>query len=151
VQAEGSKVLDSGTYVVMEGPAFSTKAESHMYRLFGATVVGMTAFPEAKLAREAEIAYCLVALVTDYDCWREGHESVTVDMVIQVLKSNGALAQKVVSGVVSAIAANPFESPVHNSLQFAILTPTSHIPEATKTKLRPILSRYLSTQATPSK
>jgi 5'-methylthioadenosine phosphorylase len=143
-QMEGSKVHNSGTYVVMEGPAFSTRAESFMYRQLGATVIGMTAFPEAKLAREAEMSYALVALVTDYDCWREGHEAVTVDMVLKVLHDNGNTAQKIVKGVVAKLAKNPFDSPCHHALQNAILTPLSSLGPENKIRLHHIIHKYLT-------
>jgi 5'-methylthioadenosine phosphorylase len=112
-----------GTYVCMEGPAFSTKAESELYRSWGATIIGMTNLPEAKLAREAEIAYATLALVTDYDCWHPDHDSVTVEMVIGNLQKNAVNAQRVIREVVNRIAANPPESEAHSALKYAIITP----------------------------
>jgi len=135
-------VHDKGTYVCMEGPAFSTKAESNMYRLLGGTVIGMTGIPEVKLAREAEMAYCCMTLVTDYDCWHPGHDNVTVDMVIKVMKANGVLAQRAVKEVIKALAHNKFESVAHTALKFSILTPTEHIPERTKYALGPLMGHY---------
>ncbi|NEO28731.1 MAG: S-methyl-5'-thioadenosine phosphorylase, partial [Kamptonema sp. SIO4C4] len=132
-----------GTYVCMEGPAFSTKAESHLYRSWGASVVGMTNLPEAKLAREAEIAYATLALVTDYDCWHPSHDSVTVEMIIENLHRNAANAQQVIFEVVKRLNANPPESEAHSALKYAILTPLAQAPEATKTKLRALLQKYL--------
>ncbi|ASC72742.1 S-methyl-5'-thioadenosine phosphorylase [Halomicronema hongdechloris C2206] len=132
-----------GTYVCMEGPAFSTRAESHLYRSWGAAVVGMTNLPEAKLAREAEIAYATMALVTDYDCWHDGHDSVTVEMVIGNLKKNAANAQQVIQETVRRLAANPPESEAHSALKFAVITPLAKAPEATKTKLSLLLQKYL--------
>ena len=99
-----------GTYVCMEGPAFSTKAESHLYRSWDATVIGMTNLPEAKLAREAEMAYATLALVTDYDCWHPDHDSVTVEMVIANLHRNATNAQKVIQETVKRLSENPPQS-----------------------------------------
>lgn len=132
-----------GTYVCMEGPAFSTKAESYLYRSWGATVVGMTNLPEAKLAREAEIAYSTLALVTDYDCWHEDHDSVSVEMVIEYLKKNAINAQKVIQEAVRQIKANPPSSEAHSALKYAILTPLDKAPAATKDKLKVLLDKYL--------
>lgn len=132
-----------GTYVCMEGPAFSTKAESYLYRSWGATVVGMTNLPEAKLAREAEIAYSTLALVTDYDCWHDDHDSVSVEMVIAYLKKNAVNAQKVIQEAVRQINANPPVSEAHSALKYAILTPLDKAPTATKEKLKVLLDKYL--------
>lgn len=132
-----------GTYVCMEGPAFSTKAESHLYRSWGATVIGMTNLPEAKLAREAEIAYATLALVTDYDCWHPAHDSVTVDMVIGNLQQNATNAQKVIQETVRRLSANPPISAAHSALKYAILTPLDRVPVATKAKLELLLRKYL--------
>jgi len=143
LKASNTTIHEEGTLVVMEGPAFSTKAESNMYRLWGASLIGMTAIPEAKLAREAEIAYVTVALVTDYDCWHPDHDDVTVDIVMNNLKRNGLNAQKAVIEVVKKIKENRFVSKAHSALRDAILTPIDHIPEATKTRLAPILGPYL--------
>lgn len=131
-----------GTYVCMEGPAFSTKAESHLYRSWGATVVGMTNLPEAKLAREAEIAYATLALVTDYDCWHLDHDSVTVDMVIANLHRNSVNAQKVIQETVKRLNTSPPESAAHSALKYAILTPLDKIPQETKAKLELLLKKY---------
>ncbi|MCD8489714.1 MAG: S-methyl-5'-thioadenosine phosphorylase [Desertifilum sp.] len=132
-----------GTYVCMEGPAFSTKAESNLYRSWGATIIGMTNLPEAKLAREAEIAYATLALVTDYDCWHPDHDSVTVDMIIANLHRNATNAQKVIQETVKRLSANPPESEAHSALKYAILTPLDKAPTATKEKLGLILQKYL--------
>ncbi|MBD1808832.1 S-methyl-5'-thioadenosine phosphorylase [Microcoleus sp. FACHB-SPT15] len=132
-----------GTYVCMEGPAFSTKAESHLYRSWGATVIGMTNLPEAKLAREAEISYATLALVTDYDCWHPDHDSVTVDMVIANLHRNATNAQKVIQETVRRLADNPPVSEAHSALKFAILTQLDKVPAATKEKLGLLLQKYL--------
>lgn len=131
-----------GTYVCMEGPAFSTKAESNLYRSWGATIIGMTNLPEAKLAREAEMAYATLALVTDYDCWHPDHDSVTVEMVIGNLQKNAANAQRVIREVVNRIAANPPVSEAHSALKYAIITPLDKAPQATLDKLSLLLQKY---------
>ncbi|MBW4538058.1 MAG: S-methyl-5'-thioadenosine phosphorylase [Myxacorys chilensis ATA2-1-KO14] len=132
-----------GTYVCMEGPAFSTKAESNLHRSWGATVIGMTNLPEAKLAREAEIAYATLALVTDYDCWHSDHDSVTVEMVIGNLRRNATNAQKVIQETVRRLTQNPPPSEAHSALKYAILTPLDKIPDAAKEKLNLLLEKYL--------
>lgn len=132
-----------GTYVCMEGPAFSTKAESHLYRSWDATVIGMTNLPEAKLAREAEIAYATLALVTDYDCWHSDHDSVTVEMVISNLQKNAINAQKVIQETVRRLIQNPPLSDAHSALKYAILTRLDQAPESTKKKLELLLKKYL--------
>lgn len=132
-----------GTYICMEGPAFSTKAESHLYRSWGASVIGMTNLPEAKLAREAEIAYATLALATDYDCWHPEHDSVTVDMVIANLQRNAVNAQKVIQETVRRLSANPPVSEAHSALKYAILTPLDKVPEITKQNLHLLLHKYL--------
>lgn len=132
-----------GTYVCMEGPAFSTKAESNLYRSWGAKIIGMTNLTEAKLAREAEIAYTTLALVTDYDCWHPDHDSVTVDMIIANLQSNATNAQKVIAAAVKSLNANPPQSHAHDALKYAILTPLDKAPTETKEKLAVFLRKYL--------
>lgn len=132
-----------GTYVCMEGPAFSTKAESELYRSWGATVIGMTNLPEAKLAREAEIAYGTLALATDYDCWHPAHDSVTVDMIVANLRRNAVNAQKVIQETVRRLSENPFVSESHSALKYGILTPLDKAPAATKEKLGLLLKKYL--------
>ncbi|MGF1512361.1 MAG: S-methyl-5'-thioadenosine phosphorylase [Elainellaceae cyanobacterium] len=133
-----------GTYVCMEGPAFSTKAESHLYRSWDAAVIGMTNLPEAKLAREAEIAYATLAMVTDYDCWHPDHDSVTVELVIGNLMKNAANAQAVIRETVKRLHANPPESVAHSALKDAILTPLDKAPAETKKKLAALLHKYLT-------
>ena len=132
----------SGTYVCMEGPQFSTRAESNLYRSWGADVIGMTNLQEAKLAREAEICYATMAMVTDYDCWREGHDDVTVDQVVAVMHRNADNAAKVVR---SAIAAMPTQKSCAccDALKYAILTDRKAIPAATRQKLGVLLDKYL--------
>ena len=132
-----------GTYVCMEGPAFSTKAESNLYRSWDATIIGMTNLPEAKLAREAEIAYATLALVTDYDCWHPDHDSVTVELVIGNLLRNAVNAQKVIQETVRRLSENPPLSEAHSALQYAILTQLDKAPAATKEKLGLLLQKYL--------
>ena len=133
-----------GTYVCMEGPAFSTKAESNLYRSWDATIIGMTNLPEAKLAREAEIAYATLALVTDYDCWHPDHDNVTVEMVIGNLQRNAVNAQKVIQETVKRLGKNPTESTAHSALKYAILTPLDKVPDTTKEKLQLLLKKYLT-------
>ncbi|MGB5636208.1 MAG: S-methyl-5'-thioadenosine phosphorylase [Waterburya sp.] len=132
-----------GTYICMEGPAFSTKAESNLYRSWGASIIGMTNLPEAKLAREAEIAYATLALVTDYDCWHDDHDNVTVEMVIANLQRNAINAQKVIKATVKQLNVNPPQSIAHSALKFAILTPPDQIPDAAKDKLELLIKKYL--------
>lgn len=132
-----------GTYVCMEGPAFSTKAESNLYRSWGASIIGMTNLPEAKLAREAEIAYATLALSTDYDCWHPDHDSVTVEMVISNLQKNAVNAQRVIQETVRRLSQNPPTSDAHSALKFAIITPLDKAPDATKEKLNLLLHKYL--------
>ncbi len=130
------------TYVCMEGPAFSTKAESNLYRSWDATVIGMTNLPEAKLAREAEIAYATLALVTDYDCWHPDHDSVTVEMVVSNLQKNAVNAQRVIQQTVKRLSDNPPPSDAHSALKYAILTNLEKAPPATKEKLELLLRKY---------
>ena len=132
-----------GTYVCMEGPAFSTKAESNLYRSWDATVIGMTNLTEAKLAREAEIAYTTLALVTDYDCWHPEHDSVTVEMVVGNLQKNAVNAQKVIQETVKRISQNPPESEAHSALKNALFTPLDKAPAKTVERLKVILQKYL--------
>ena len=132
-----------GTYVCMEGPAFSTQAESHFYRSWNATVIGMTNLPEAKLAREAEIAYATLAMVTDYDCWHTDHDSVTVEMVISNLHKNAINAQRVIQETVRRLSEIYPISDAHSALKYAILTNLDKAPTATKEKLRLLLEKYL--------
>jgi 5'-methylthioadenosine phosphorylase len=138
----GATVHQGGTYVCMEGPQFSTLAESRLYRSWGMDIIGMTNLQEAKLAREAEICYSTLALVTDYDCWYEGHDEVTVDMVIANLTQNAKMAQQVIA---SAVAALPYERNCEcaGALATAIITRPDAIPEAVKRDLAPIIGRYV--------
>jgi 5'-methylthioadenosine phosphorylase len=141
-QSAGVDAKSGGVYVCMEGPQFSTRAESNLYRSWGADVIGMTNLQEAKLAREAEVCYATLAMVTDYDCWHEGHESVTVDQIVAVLNQNAANAAKTIR---SAVAAMPKERSCAcaKALEFAILTDRSQIPQATRQKLQLLVGKYL--------
>jgi 5'-methylthioadenosine phosphorylase len=132
-----------GTYINMEGPQFSTKAESNVYRSWGMDVIGMTNLQEAKLAREAEICYVTVAMVTDYDCWHPHHDSVTVDQVVAVLVKNAENATKVVRETVAGVPASR-SCKCGSALAHAILTERDKIPAATQQKLKLILDKYLS-------
>ena len=131
-----------GTYVCMEGPQFSTRAESNLYRSWGADVIGMTNLQEAKLAREAEICYATLAMVTDYDCWREGHDDVTVDQVVAVLHQNAENAAKVVRAAVGMLS-SARSCACQNALQYAILTEKKVIPAELRERLAPLLGKYL--------
>ena len=133
-----------GTYVVMEGPQFSTLAESNLYRSWGADVIGMTNMPEAKLAREAEIRYCTVAMVTDYDCWHPDHEEVDVSMVIQTLMKNAVNAQNMIKEVIKTFKDFSVEKdPANNCLDVAIITDPKLRSKKTKKKLSRIAGRVL--------
>jgi 5'-methylthioadenosine phosphorylase len=138
----GATVHDGGTMVVMEGPQFSTKAESRIYRSWGVDVIGMTALPEAKLAREAEICYGTLALVTDYDVWHESEETVTVEMVIQNLLKNAEMAKKIIRMAVPTLGA-PETCPCPHALDTAIITNPARIPAGTRKKLSLLLDKYL--------
>ena len=139
----GATLHRSGTYLCMEGPQFSTKAESRLYRQWGVDVIGMTNMPEAKLAREAELCYATMALVTDYDCWHETEEAVTVEAVLGTLHRNVALAKQILRTVMPSFA-NPIDCPCHRALDHAILTAPNRIPSAARKKLSPIIDRALS-------
>lgn len=137
------KVHDAGTYVCMEGPAFSTRAESNMYRSFGAAVIGMTNLPEAKLAREAEMAYASLSMVTDYDCWRMEEESVDAASIMAVLKNNSTKAKEIVRNSISKISASEPSEMASKALSTALITPLSDVPKAKIEALSPLLKNYL--------
>lgn len=141
-QAEGAVVHDGGVYVNMDGPAFSTKAECEVNRKLGLDVIGMTNVAEAKLAREAEIALATLAMVTDYDCWHEEEENVTVQTVIGHLSANASLAQKVLQRVIPQLP-TVADWPEHQALDAAIITPKEYWPEQTIKKLQPIIQRFI--------
>ena len=138
----GVKTHRGGTYLCMEGPAFSTKAESNVYRAWGMDVIGMTNLQEAKLAREAEIAYATLALVTDYDCWYEGHDDVTVDMVIQYLNKNVRNAQLILKDAVKRVSEKETPNQYRNAIRNAIFTAPEHWPANTAKNLEAIIGRY---------
>jgi 5'-methylthioadenosine phosphorylase len=143
--AENIRHAMGGTYICMEGPQFSTLAESHLYRSWGCSVIGMTAMPEAKLAREAELPYAVVAMVTDYDCWHPEHEHVTVDAVIKVLLANAANARKLVCAVATRLGPEHAPSPlgIENVLDVAVMTaPEKRDPKLTA-KLDAVAGRVL--------
>jgi 5'-methylthioadenosine phosphorylase len=138
----GATTHKGGTYICMEGPAFSTRAESFSYLALGASVIGMTNLTEAKLAREAEICYGIIALSTDYDCWHEQHDDVTVEAIIQIIHQNVAMAKNIIRHAVAKIPAGR-TCPCAEAMQYAIITDRSVIPPGTKQKLEPIVGRYL--------
>lgn len=142
-ESVGATVHRGGTYVCMEGPQFSTLAESHLYRSWNMDIVGMTNLQEAKLAREAEICYATLALVTDYDCWHPDHDSVTIDMIVQNVTRNADTAQQVIR---RSIAQLPMarECACATALSAAIITRPDAIPESTRSELAPIIGKYLS-------
>ena len=132
---EGRRLHRGGTYLCMEGPAFSTRAESNLYRSWGCSVIGMTNHTEARLAREAEIAYATLAMATDYDCWYADHDSVTVEMVIGNLRANAELATQIVRTTAERIAVQRPASIAHQALRDALMTPADQVPAATRRKL----------------
>ncbi|HEY0430930.1 MAG TPA: hypothetical protein VGC61_03905, partial [Pyrinomonadaceae bacterium] len=147
VLEEACKVADvkthrRGTYICMEGPAFSTKAESEVYRSWGMSVIGMTNLQEAKLAREAEICYATLALVTDYDCWHPGHDAVTADSVIEYLNKNVRNAQLIMKDAVRRISEQERTCKCASALQHAIFTAPTLWPEKTRKKLDAIVKKY---------
>ncbi len=143
----GATVHVGGTYVCMEGPQFSTLAESRLYRSWGGDIIGMTNLQEAKLAREAEICYTTLALVTDYDCWHPDHDSVTVDMIIANLTQNAATAQRVIAGAVDRL---PYARSCEcaSALKFALITRPEVIPAQVRQDLAPIVGKYLQATQT---
>lgn len=139
----GITVHRDGTYLCMEGPQFSTKAESNLYRSWGCSVIGMTAAPEAKLAREAEICYAAIACSTDYDCWHEDHDSVTVDMIIENLHANVDHAKQVLRHVIPTIPQKA-ACKCHAALANALITDRSAVPDSVINRLAPIVGKYFS-------
>ncbi len=134
-----------GTYLAMEGPQFSTLAESELYRSWNCDVIGMTNMPEAKLAREAEMAYATIAMVTDYDCWHPDHDAVTVDNIIVVLNNNSKNAKKLILNIIKNISQKTWtwDDPAYTALENAIITPKEAQPEKAKQKLQNIAKNYL--------
>jgi 5'-methylthioadenosine phosphorylase len=141
----GVTAKNGGIYVCIEGPQFSTRAESNLYRSWGMDVIGMTNLQEAKLAREAEVCYATIAMVTDYDCWHPEHDSVTVDVVISYLNKNAENACRVVRETVANMPKTR-SCKCGSALEYAILTDRTKIPPATRTKLSLLLDKYLKTQ-----
>jgi 5'-methylthioadenosine phosphorylase len=138
----GATVHEGGVYLCMEGPQFSTRAESDLYRSWGASVIGMTNLPEARLAREAELPYATLAMATDYDCWREGHDAVTVDAVIAVMQGNVAKAKEIIIELAGTVP-DPTRRPATSALAGAIITNPGSISAAARDKLRPLLGKYV--------
>jgi 5'-methylthioadenosine phosphorylase len=141
-RASSATVHRGGTYVCMEGPQFSTLAESNLYRSWGMDIIGMTNLQEAKLAREAEICYSTIALVTDYDCWHPEHDQVTVEMIVANLTQNARTAQQVIA---EAVAALPYDRTCEcvTALKYAIITRPDAVPAATRQALAPLVDKYL--------
>ena len=139
----GATVHEGGTYVCMEGPQFSTLAESKLYRSWGMDIIGMTNLQEAKLAREAEICYATIALVTDYDCWHPSHDSVTVEIVMANLTQNARMAQEIIAG---AVARLPYARTCEcvSALKYALVTRPDAISDQVKRELAPIIGKYLA-------
>lgn len=140
----GAKVHQGGIYLAMEGPQFSTRAESQLYRSWGADIIGMTALPEAKLAREAEICYATLAFVTDYDCWYPGYESVTTEMILTNLRKGVDIAKEILKLAIPLIPRER-DCACATALKDAIVTPPKYIPEKTKEDLDLLIGKYLST------
>ena len=138
----GATVHEGGVYLCMEGPQFSTRAESRLYRSWGVSVIGMTNFPEARLAREAELPYATLAMVTDYDCWHDGHDAVTVEAVIAVMERNVAKAKEIIVELAQAVP-DPSGRPATSALAGAVITSPDSISAATRDKLRPLIGKYV--------
>jgi 5'-methylthioadenosine phosphorylase len=132
-----------GTYVCIEGPQFSTRAESELYRSWGMDIIGMTNLQEARLAREAEICYGTLAMVTDYDCWHPGHDSVTADQIIAILLQNAESAKAVLRGALRRIPREPRACECAAALRHALVTPAELVPDAVKRELQPIIGKYM--------
>jgi len=141
-QHAGATVHKGGTYICIEGPNFSTRAESMIYRSWGVDIIGMTNIPEARLAREAEICYGTVALATDYDCWHDGHDDVTVEAVLAIIRQNVAMAREIIKQAATSLTAQP-ACTCGEALKFAIMTDRALIPEQTRCDLAPIIGKYL--------
>jgi len=139
----GARVHEGGTYICIEGPQFSTRAESNLYRSWGVDVIGMTNLQEAKLAREAEICYATMALVTDYDCWHESAEAVSVEQVLGYLRANAAMAQKVLRDSISRVAARARDCACASALRFAMITDPAHVPAKRREELAPLIGKYV--------
>ncbi len=136
------KLHIGGTYLAMEGPAFSTKAESNLYRNWGCSIIGMTNHTEARLAKEAEIAYTSLSMVTDYDCWNKNCESVSVEMVINNLQENANFAKSIISAAAKRISSSRPYSPFHDSLKDALVTPKEHVIDKTRNQIHLFTKKY---------
>ncbi len=141
--AAGATAHQGGTYLCMEGPQFSTRAESNIYRSWGVDVIGMTNLQEAKLAREAEISYATLAMITDYDCWHDDHDDVSVEAVMAVLRRNAEMGQAVVRHAIGLIPEGSNDTAAANALRYALITDRDSIPADTLRKLAPIVGKYL--------
>jgi 5'-methylthioadenosine phosphorylase len=141
--SSSQKSVNGGTYVNMEGPAFSTKAESNTYRQFGFDIIGMTSLAEAKLSREAEICYCTAAMVTDYDCWHPNHDNVSVEMVVNTMKSNVSAAKLIINRIAESFNILKRNCNCNSALKFSIMTDPNIIEDKKKKELAPILKKYL--------
>jgi 5'-methylthioadenosine phosphorylase len=139
----GATVHEGGTYICIEGPQFSTRAESELYRSWNMDIIGMTNLQEARLAREAEVCYATLAMVTDYDCWHPDHDAVTVDQIIQNLTTNAATARKVLRAVVGTLPEGPRGCECASALSHALITQRDLVPEDVKRDLAPIVGKYL--------
>ena len=141
---EGRQLHIGGIYLAMEGPAFSTRAESNLYRSWGCSIIGMTNHTEARLAKEAEIAYSSLSMVTDYDCWHQTHQEVSVEMVLKNLRANTKVANKIVCEIAKVIDKERPESNSHFSLKDGLITQKENIPNFTKEKLKIFTDSYWS-------
>jgi 5'-methylthioadenosine phosphorylase len=144
VRAAGGIVHESGTFITIEGPRFSTKAESDLYRNWGMSIIGMTTSPEAFLAAEAEMAYAVMGHVTDYDVWHESESPVTVDMVIRVLRGNTAIAQKALKTLIASKPSWAGQMEAHDGLKDALITAPDRIPQSVRENMADIAGRYLN-------
>jgi len=140
-----TKVHRGGTYLCMEGPQFSSYAESMVYRQWGMDIIGMTNAQEAKLCREAEIAYCTLGMVTDYDCWHPDHQAVTVEQVIVYLHKNVATAQRILKPLIAQLGQTLPVCAAHSALRYALITSREAVPQTTLRRLAPLVQKYIST------
>ncbi|MBN1958926.1 MAG: S-methyl-5'-thioadenosine phosphorylase [Desulfuromonadales bacterium] len=145
-RSAGATVHDGGTYICIEGPNFSTRAESNIFRGWGVDIIGMTNLPESRLAREAEICYATIALATDYDCWHDGHDDVSVEAVIAIIQQNVATAREIIKTAVARIVEDRRQRDCQcaDALQYAIMTEPSLIPAETRQALEPIIGKYIN-------
>jgi 5'-methylthioadenosine phosphorylase len=147
-RAAGATVHQGGTYVCMEGPQFSTRAESEIYRSHGVDVIGMTNLQEARLAREAEICYASLSMITDYDCWHESEEAVSGEAVMQVVQQNAVMSQEVVREILKSLAAHPGRGCLcESALQMSLITEPDLVPNETLKALQPIIGKYRQPRA----